>query len=72
MYVELKNNKIKELRMGPTLKKKKKKKKLPHLVTLKDINKMMCIKLFINWVGSHCHMNVKHDCQMAPTWWLRK
>ena len=26
----------------------------------------------MGWLCSHCQMNVKHDCQMAQTWWLRK
>ena len=32
----------------------------------------MLITLLISWLCSHCQMNVKHGCQMAQTWWLRK
>ena len=26
----------------------------------------------MGWLCSHCRMIVKHGCQMAQTWWLRK
>ena len=54
MYVELKNNKIKELRMGPTLKKKKEGKKRTNMLKYFE-QKFLGCEIFSD-AGNHASM----------------
>ena len=36
------------------------------------LNEKQELDFIAYWLCSHCQTNVKHACQMAQSWWMRK